>query len=137
MDKYLRHYAEPVITALDGLPDEPHWENVVVIPACNEEPAFLRPPPPSGGRSVMVLVINEPPAAAHAVSMRNRSLAEAVQTRFVTVWQAAADQGLSLLRDPLASRDVLLLDRFSAGRQLPPAVVSAWRARPAPTWRST
>ncbi len=119
MDKYLRDYAEPMIAALDGLRDEPHWENVVVIPACNEEPAFLRSPPPSGGRSLMILVINESPAAARVVSMRNRSLAEAVQTRFVPVWQAAADQGLSLWRDPLASRDVLLLDRFSAGRQLP------------------
>jgi hypothetical protein len=126
MEKYLRHYAEPEIAALDGLvealPDNGRWTNVVVIPACNENPGFLRPPPPCGGRSLMVLVINESASAPHQVSSSNRALAAAVQARFEPQWQSApgfTGFGLSLLRDPLAPRDVLLVDRFSEGRELP------------------
>jgi hypothetical protein len=126
MEKYLSHYAEPESAALDGLiealPDNGQWANVVVIPACNETPGFLRPPPPCGGRSLMVLVINESVSAPREVSSSNRALAAAVQARFEPQWQSTqgfTGFGLSLLRDPLAPRDVLLVDRFSEGRELP------------------
>ncbi len=119
MEKYLRHYAEPEISALDDLPAQPCWENVMVIPACNETDGLLRPPPPCGGRSLMVLVINEPVSATREVSISNRVLAAAVEEHFVPLWQSAPGAGLSLWRDTLAERDVLLADRFSAGRQLP------------------
>ena len=119
MEKYLHHYAEPEILALDGLPDQLSWENVMVIPACNESSGFLRTPPPCDGRSLMILVINESVTAARNVSLRNQALATAVQERFDRLWQAAPGSGLSLWRDPLAARDVLLVDRFTQDRQLP------------------
>ncbi len=119
MEKYLRHYAEPEIATLDGLPAQPCWENVVVIPACNETSGFLRPPPACDGRSLLILVINESPVACREVSLRNQALAEEVRTRFTPLWQSAPGSGLSLWQDPLAGRDLLLLDRFSEGRQIP------------------
>ena len=123
MEKYLRHYAEPETAALDGLTDQEHWTNVLVIPACNETAGFLRLPPPCGGRSLMVLVINESDSAHHKVSLSNQALAATVQARFEVRWQSAPEFGpgfgLSLLKDPLVPRDVLLVDRFSEGRKLP------------------
>ena len=119
MNKYLQHYAEPEVAALDGLPRQPPWENVMVIPACNETAGLLRPPPPCGGRSLMILVINEPENAAQGVSSSNHALATSVKNRFTPLWQSVPDSGLSLWRDTLAERDLLLVDRFSEGRQLP------------------
>jgi len=126
VEKYLRHYAEPEIAALDGLveglPGQGPWENVMVIPACNETPGFLRAPPPCGGRSLMILVINEPVSASDRVSLSNQALASSVQARFELQWQSDAEFSgfkLSLFRDPLAPRDVLLVDRFNEGRKLP------------------
>ena len=122
MEKYLRHYAEPETAALADLPDQYRWANVMVIPACNENPGFLRPPPPCDGRSLMILVINETVSASQQVSMRNQELAATVETRFEQQWQSAPQLqgfGVKLLRDPGAPRDVLLVDRFSEGRQLP------------------
>jgi len=126
VEKYLRLYAEPEIAALDGLidclPDQFRWENVMVIPACNESPEFLRPPPACDGRSLMILVINESVSAPSEVSLNNQALAETVQARFDLQWQSAPEfQGfkLSLFRDPLAARDVLLVDRFSEGCKFP------------------
>jgi len=121
VEKYLQTYAEPAVSALDDLPAGPRWENVLVIPACNERPRFLRPPPPCGGRSLMVLVINQAAGAAPDVSLNNRALAEAVRTGFELSWQSAPAQGLSLWRDPAAPRDLLLADRYSEGLQLPAA----------------
>jgi len=126
MEKYLRLYAEPETAAIDGLlaalPDEWRWENVMVIPASNESPGFLRPPPACAGRSLMVLVINESESATPVVSANNQALAATVQERFEPYWQSAREFpgfGLSLLCDPLAPRDVLLVDRFNEGRRLP------------------
>jgi hypothetical protein len=119
VEKYLRHYAEPEIVALEGMLGQGPWANVLVIPACNETPGFLRPPPPCGGRSLLVLVINEPVSATHEVSLSNQALAATVQARFSQQWHSAPEFGLSLLQDPLAPRDVLIVDRFSEGRQLP------------------
>jgi len=119
MEKYLQHYAEPEIAALENLPGQPVWENVMVIPACNETAGLLRPPPPCGGRSLLILVINEPENAAQDVSSSNRALAATVQQRFKCEWQSAAERGLSLWRDSAVPRDLLLVDRFNEGRQLP------------------
>jgi len=126
VEKYLRHYAEPEIAALDGLvedlPGQGSWENVMVIPACNETPGFLRAPPPCGGRSLMILVINETVSASDRVSLSNQALASSVQARFELQWQTSPEISgfqLSLFRDPLAPRDVLLVDRFNEGRRLP------------------
>jgi hypothetical protein len=119
MEKYLRLYAEPETAALDEVDDLGPWANVLVIPACNETPGFLRPPPPCGGRSLLILVINESVSAPQDVSSSNQALAAAVRAQFDPQWQSAPGFGLSLFRDSLARRDVLLVDRFSQGRQLP------------------
>ena len=122
MDKYLRLYAEPEINGLEEFPDQAHWENVMVIPACNESPEFLRPPPRSEERCLMILVINESVSANPMVSRNNQALAATVQARFELQWQSTVNIqgfGLSLFRDPQSSRDVLLVDRFDEGRKLP------------------
>lgn len=119
MEKYLRHYAEPEAAALDSLFEPGQWENVLVIPACNESSDLLRSPPPCAGRSLMILVINESPSASAEVSRNNQALAAALSTRFISQWQSVAEFGLTLFQDPLAARDVLLVDRFNEGRKLP------------------
>jgi hypothetical protein len=122
VDKYLSLYAEPETGGLEGLPEREPWANVVVIPACNESASFLRPPPASSGRSLMVLVINEPLTASYRVSSANQALADELFSRFDLLWQPAAGlsgQNLSLLRDPEWPQDILLVDRYSEGRQVP------------------
>ncbi len=123
MEKYLNRYAEPEITALDELPKHEPWTNVLVIPACNESADFLRTPPPCTGRSLMILVINESESASHELTATNRSLADAVRNRFELLWESASEAGpgfgMGLYRDPQADRDILLVDKFSKGRQLP------------------
>ena len=126
MEKYLLHYAESETAALAGLPDglsEPgQWQNVMVIPACNESADFLRPPPPCDGRSLLILVINETGSVSHEVSLNNQALAEAVFARFELRWQSGRQFpgfAMSLFRDPLFPRDVLLVDRFSETCKLP------------------
>lgn len=120
MEKYLRHYAEAEIAALDSLPGHFAWKNVVVIPACNETPEFLGSPPQCDTRSLMILVINESEAAPKEVSQSNVALAQTVQKRFTPIWQSSSGKGLSLWQDANAERDVLLVDRFSEGQKLPP-----------------
>ena len=122
MDQYLRRYAEPETVALDGLDPNQRWSNVLVIPACNESPALLRPAPPCSGRSLLLLVINEPEDSALHVSRANESLAGIVRSQFERHWQS--DPGfpggeLTLFHDPGHPRDVLMVDRFSNGRRLP------------------
>jgi len=122
VEKYLRLYAEPEVEGLEGFPGETHWENVIVIPACNETPEFLRPPPEGEGRCLMILVINESVSATTLVSRNNHALAATVQERFELQWQSNSDFGgfgLILFQDPHSIRDVLVVDRFSEGRQLP------------------
>lgn len=122
MEKYLRHYAEPEVEALKGVGEQGPWTNVLVIPACNESPEFLRPPPPCDGRSLMILVINELESASHKVSLSNEALANSVRGQFEPLWHSGPEFvgfELSLFKDPLAQRDILLVDRFSDGRKLP------------------
>jgi len=70
----------------------------------------------------MILVINETVSASHEASLSNQALAEVVFARFELQWQSGKQFPgfeLSLLRDPLLSRDVLLVDRFSEAYKLP------------------
>jgi hypothetical protein len=119
MEKYLSRYAEPEISALADLAPPECWTNVVVIPVCNESSDFLRTPPPSPERSLMILVINGSPSASHEVSAANLSLANSVKERFELLWKSAPEAGIGLYRDPQAQRDILMVDRFSEGRQIP------------------
>jgi hypothetical protein len=126
MEKYLRQYAEPEVAALAGLletlEESWQWANVVVIPACNETDDFFRSPPPGEGHSLMILVINESVAANDKVSLRNQALAASVAEKFVLQWRSSSEFSefeISLFRDSSCRRDVLLVDRFNAGRQLP------------------
>jgi hypothetical protein len=122
VEKYLRLYAEAEIAALAGLSVQEAWQHVMVIPACNEDPGLLRTPPACEGRSLMILVVNESSEASAAVSSKNKALASAVFEQFELIWQSApvfTGFALSLFRDFHAARDILLVDRFSPGHQLP------------------
>ena len=127
MNKYLQNYAEPEVAALNELdatlPKGFQWSDVVVIPACNENSDFLRSQPPASGRVLLILVINQTPSARAEVSHANQSLAAEVLKQHDLRWRSAqAFPGfvLTLLGDANIKRDVLLVDRFSDGRQLPP-----------------
>jgi len=96
------------------------WQQVVVIPVCNESTDILRPLPPGSGRSLMILVVNETVVAPGAVSVANQRFAAEVHARFRMCWQSADASGLTLYQDPASSRDLLLVDHFSEGRQFPP-----------------
>jgi len=138
MQKYLDRYAEQEVSALAGMPRIETWANVLVIPACNESPECLRPPPVSDGRSLLILVVNQSVDASESVSQSNQTLAAEVRRRFEPVWQSreikavAGTSGavsgavenrpqsaLTFLRDPDAPRDIILVDRFSPGHELP------------------
>jgi hypothetical protein len=113
MDKYLEQYAEPATPAVTEHPAGEPWQQVVVIPVCNESTGILRSLPPSPGRSLMILVVNETGTAPLHVSEANRTFAAEVMARFEKRWQSVLSAGLTLLSDPALPRDVLLVDRFS------------------------
>ena len=119
MDKYLRQYAEPGTAAVEEIPASEPWQQVVVIPVCNESTEILRALPRGSGRSLMILVVNETGNAPRHVSLANQDFAAELQTRFRLRWQSAAAGGLTLYHDPASTRDVLLVDRFSDGRNFP------------------
>jgi len=120
VDKYLREYAEPSTAAAEDIPASEPWQQVVVIPVCNESTDILRPLPPGPGRSLMILVVNETGAAPGHVSVANQEFANEVHARFSMSWQSVGASGLTLYADTASSRDLLLVDRFSEGQQLPP-----------------
>jgi hypothetical protein len=120
MDKYLREYAEAGTVSVLDIPACEPWQQVLVIPVCNESAQILRPLPPASGRSLMILVVNEASTAPHHVSAANRDFAAEVRARFRMHWQSADASGLSLYRDPASPRDVLLVDRFRDGHRFPP-----------------
>jgi len=68
----------------------------------------------------MILVVNEAGTAPRHVSVANQDFTAELQARFRVHWQSIAASGLTLYHDPASSRDVLLVDRFSDGRKLPP-----------------
>jgi hypothetical protein len=103
-----------------NIPAGEPWQQVVVIPVCNESTDILRPLPPGPGRSLMILVVNETETALHHVSVANQDFAAEVHARFRMCWQSAGASGLTLYRDSASSRDLLLVDRFSEGHQFPP-----------------
>jgi len=120
VEKYLRQYAERGTAAMENLPAGEPWQQVVVIPVCNESSEILRPLPPGPGRSLMILVVNETVGASRHVSVANQDFAAEVQARFRMGWQSAAVSGLTLHHDPASSRDVLLVNRYSNGLEFPP-----------------
>jgi len=120
VDKYLREYAEPGTAAVGDIPAGEPWQQLVVIPVCNESTGILSPLPPGPGRSLMILVVNETVTAPHHVSVANQDFAAEVHDRFRMGWQSGAAFGLTLYHDPASSRDLLLVDRSSDGLRFPP-----------------
>jgi hypothetical protein len=119
MEKYLRLYAEPEAVLIDGLAGPP-WAGVLVVPARNESAELLRSPPRCAGRWLLILVVNQPAAAPARVAAANRALAAAIRATGEPAWQSACGTALQLYRDSGIDRDVLLVDRFSPGREMPP-----------------
>ena len=68
----------------------------------------------------MILVVNETVAAPDHVSVANQEFAAGLHARFSMSWQPVGDSGLTLYADNASSRDLLLVDRYSDGRQFPP-----------------
>ena len=104
---------------MEDIPASEPWQQVVVIPVCNETTEILRPLPPGPGRSLMILVVNETGTAPRHVSLANQDFAAELQARFRVHWQSDAASGLTLYHDPASPRDVLLVDRFSDGLKFP------------------
>jgi hypothetical protein len=119
VDKYLRQYAEPGTAAVAEIPLAETWQQVVVIPVCNESTDILRPLPPAPGRVLKILVVNQAETAADHVSIANREFSAQLHGRFKMAWQSGGDSGLTLFHDQASPRDVLLVDRFSDGLRLP------------------
>lgn len=126
MDKYLQNYAEPEVAAMADLdqylPTGFQWTDVVVIPACNENSDFLQARPAASGRVLIILVINQTPSARERSSLANQALADDVAHRFELKWCSESmhsDFEITLFTDVNCERDVLLIDKFSDGRQLP------------------
>jgi hypothetical protein len=119
VEKYLQQYAEPYTAAVKDIPSGEPWQQVVVIPVCNESAGILRPLPPGPGRSLMILVVNETEAAPRRVAAANQEFTAEVNARFSNSRQSADDSGLTLFHDPDSPRDVLLVDRFTDGRKFP------------------
>jgi len=104
---------------VEDIPASEPWQQVVVIPVCNETTEILRPLPSGPGRSLMILVVNETGTAPRHVSLANQDFAAELQARFRVHWQSDAASGLTLYHDPASPRDVLLVDRFSDGLKFP------------------
>jgi hypothetical protein len=67
---------------VEDIPASEPWQQVVVIPVCNETTEILRPLPPGPGRSLMILVVNETGTAPRHVSLANQDFAAELQARF-------------------------------------------------------
>jgi len=120
VDKDLERYAERATLAAGDIPLNESWQQVVVIPVCNESTEILRALPGKSGRNLMILVVNETENSEQRVSLANQAFAAELKARFTLTWNSDAEAGLSLYRDPASRRDLLLVDRFSEGHRFPP-----------------
>ncbi len=115
-EKYLRHYAEPEVSALANLKVPPcHY--ALAIPAYDEDHDFLQRMTPLLKRHacLVILTINQPDSLAAPCSA-NRRLAQDL-VRNLTVVNTSKDLTLHRVTD--TSSYVLTIDRFSPGLSIP------------------
>lgn len=118
-EKYLATYAEPEIRSLQGLPAQARYQQVLVIPACNEAADFLERIPPTDQSTLLILVINQGPQAAPRVTNRNQRLAESAKAFGCVLFSATEPAAIALYHNKFRSLDLLVVDRFSPGAELP------------------
>ena len=106
MQHYLSRYAEPEVELLASLTG--HWQQALIIPAFQEDPAFLEQTLPSD--SLLILVLNRPPSC-----LDTRWAQTIMQALPAPVWQQAH---LALHRRP-ANSSVLTVDRCIQGEPIP------------------
>lgn len=115
VDQYLERYAEPE-AALVARVDR-HYEVAIVLPVLGETDVALDGPRSAvrelAGRALLILVVNANPRTPPELAQQNRELLAALGGRPAR----ELAPGAALLDDP--DFDVLVLDRSSAGRELP------------------
>ena len=119
IEKYLSNYAEPEVQALAQLPDSVQYQQVLVIPACNEAADFLDRLPSTPQRTLLIVIINQAPQSAPKITAGNRRLEQSLRAFGQTLWSLADPTSMALQRKPSSSFDVLLVDRFSPGHEIP------------------
>ena len=118
-DKYLKHYAEPEINALENITAV--YQHCVCIPAFDESTVFIdrvirfikRHP-----ASLFIIVLNQPSDKSNSgyrTSNNNLACQQALQNSGQSVW---VNQNLQLLNYHNHSA-VLVVDRFSKGLTIP------------------
>jgi hypothetical protein len=119
VEKYLAQYAELEVQALRQRPASAYYKQVLVIPACNESAGFLKRVPRPRQPILLIVVINQAPQAKPQVAAANRRLARSVRAFGQTLWSVADPVSMALYRSPSRPFDLLLVDRFSPGHEIP------------------
>jgi hypothetical protein len=122
--KYLERYAEPEARMARELGHQ--YEAVVVVPAHAEAPSFVDELEPAlkaaKSRVLLVVVVNGTDASTEAVHDANARMLSALSERLVARQELSAVEGspaTAALGRP-SSYDLLVIDRASPGRRLPP-----------------
>ncbi|HEY6080647.1 MAG TPA: hypothetical protein VIW29_17655 [Polyangiaceae bacterium] len=125
--KYLERYAEPEARFAQQLGHQ--YSATLVVPLCGEDESFLDGLAPacaagaaSGARVLLIVIVNGTEDAAPEVTAANQRLLGLLAERLHPRQELAAVEGspaAALLGRP-GSFDLLLIDRASAGRCLPP-----------------
>lgn len=113
---YLARYAEPETALCKTFPASLHFANTIVIPACNEDMAFVNrlTANPLFCSSLIILVINQPENADIETFRSNQLLHDTLSTRANTLWK---NQHLALYK--LHRTHFLVVDRFSQSLTIP------------------
>ncbi|GHE91071.1 glycosyltransferase [Thalassotalea profundi] len=109
--KYLSHYADPCIKALDGFPNDIFFVNSVVIPAYKESSTFVSGYLNSSlaqQNTLMVLVINQPDTDTNKYPQQ--TLHQDVCAMGKIIW---ANESFTLVKSDKGNSSVLLLDSFT------------------------
>ena len=117
--RYLDRYGEPVVHGLAdwvaGWPGALRWCQVLVVPVCGERTDFVaRIPDPT--TTLVIIVVNNSVDSNAAAKEQNRNFVETLTT---AATQLQGRGGMSLLRMDHSGLHVLLVDRYSPGRELP------------------
>lgn len=117
--RYLDRYGESAVRELAdwvaGWPDALRWCQVLVVPVCGERTDFIdRIPDPT--TTLAIIVVNHSVDSSAEAMASNHTFVETL-TRAAAVLQRVA--GMTLLRLDHSALHVLLVDRYSSGRELP------------------
>lgn len=115
--KYLARDAEPEARGVLNLAARHH--SVLVVPVCDESPDFIQgvlPALEGAPGALLVVVVNADPTSGAQVVHRNQQLIQGLRALGV----AESEPAPGLIYVNLACGALLLVDRSSQGRELPP-----------------